>query len=73
MKLEKLEIFRKEKGLTREELSKLSGVHYMTITSLENGINDVGNVKLSTLVKLAKALHCKVIDFFDKDLRKIIA
>lgn len=73
MKLEKLEIFRKEKGLTREELSKLSGVHHMTITSLENGITDVSNVKLSTLVKLAKALHCKVIDLLDKELQKIIA
>lgn len=71
--LHHLERIRKEKGFTREELSKLSGVHYKTINSLEKGLYDVNMVKLGTLVKLAKALHCKVIDLLEKDLRKIIA
>ena len=70
--LHNLERIRREKGFSREELAKLSGVQNTTIHYLEKGITDVNNVKLSTLVKLAKALHCKVIDLLDKDLRKII-
>ena len=68
-----LKILRKSKNLTRDELSELSGVPKVTIQTLEDGKVDTDNVKLSTLVKLAKALHCKVIDLLDKELQKIIA
>lgn len=72
-KLENLERIRKVKGLTRPQLAKISGVNKTTIQFLESGINDVNNVKLDTLVKLSKALGCKVIDLVDKDLKNIIA
>lgn len=71
-KLFSLERIRREKGLTRKELSLLSGVSTMTIQSLEQGLTDVNNVKLTTLIKLAKALHCKVVDLLDNDLKRII-
>ena len=67
-----LEIIRKKRGLTRRELALLSGVKEITIHHLEKGATDVNNVKLSTLVKLAKALHCKVIDLLDNELKRII-
>lgn len=71
-KLCNLERIRKEKGLSRRELELLSGVKQLTIHHLENGTTDVNNVKLSTLIKLAKALKCKVIDLLSKDLIKYI-
>lgn len=72
-RLKELERIRKEKSFTREELEKLSGVKRETILALEQGITNVDNVKLSTLISLAKALHCKIIDLLDKDLRRYIA
>lgn len=62
-----LEEIRKTKGLSRRELAEKSGVKEMTIVFLENGTNDPNNAKLSTLVKLAKALKCKVRDFYPQE------
>lgn len=59
-----LEDIRKSKNLTRKKLAELSGVHEQTINFLENQINDPSDAKISTLVKLAKALHCRVRDFY---------
>ena len=55
-----LKLVRKSKNLTRDNLSELSGVPKITIQSLEDGLVDTDNVKLSTLVKLAIALKVKV-------------
>ena len=70
--LHNLERIRKEQGFTREELAKLSGVQKTTIHYLEKGITDVNNTKLSTLIKLARALHCKVVDLLDNELKRFI-
>ena len=72
-RLYNLERIRKEQGLSRRELALLSGVKEVSINSLERGITNVHNVKLSTLIALAKALHCKVIDLVGADLKRIIA
>lgn len=71
-KLDNLEKIRREQGLSRRELELLSGVKQITIHHLENGTTDVNNVKLSTLIKLAKALHCKVIDLLSPNLKRVI-
>lgn len=60
----KLEDIRKEKRLSRRELAELSGVNEQTIVALEMGKNNPFEAKLSTLIKLAKALHCKVRDLY---------
>lgn len=60
----KLKDIRKEKHLSRRELAEQSGVNEQTIRFLEEEINDPTNAKLSTLVKIAGALHCKVRDFY---------
>lgn len=70
--LHNLERIRKEKDLSRDELAKLSGVNRTTIQKLEKGMYDVNMAKLGTLIALAKALHCKVVDLLDKDLKRII-
>ena len=60
----KLKDIRKEKHLSRRELAEQSGVNEQTIRFLEEEINDQTNAKLSTLVKLARALKCRVKDFY---------
>ena len=73
-KLSNLERIRHERNLSRRELATLSGVRELTINNLERGKNyDIANVKLSTLVKLAKALCCKVVDLLNNDLRIYVA
>ena len=59
-----LKDIRKQKHLSRRELAEQSGVNEQTIRFLEEEINDQTNDKLSTLVKIASALHCKVRDFY---------
>ena len=71
-RLSNLEAIRKAKGFCRQELETLSGVNKSTIHRLEKGWYDVNMVKLGTLIALAKALHCKVVDLLDKDLQRYI-
>ena len=71
-KLYSLERIRKEQGLSRRELELLSGVKQVTIYHLESGRTDVNNIKLSTLIALAKALKVKVVDLLSADLKRII-
>ena len=61
MGLEKISDFRKEKGLTIEELSEKSGVPVSTIKKISAGITT--NPNLDTVKALAKALNCKLDDF----------
>ena len=72
-RLHNLERIRKESHLARRELALLSGVKPETIHHIEKGLTNVNNVKLSTLIKLAKALHCKVVDLLDNELKRFIA
>lgn len=71
-RLIKLKMIRLEKGLTREELARQSGVNEQTIKTLEEGINNVNNVKLSTLVALAKALKVKARKLVDNETAKYL-
>lgn len=52
---------RKQLGLTLEDLSRLSGVGLPTLSHTENGNRDP---KLSTLIKLARALRIEMVDLF---------
>lgn len=64
-----LETIRKRKHLSRRELAEISGVHEKTIHSLEKEINDPFEAKISTLIKLASALKCRVRDFYPCEKR----
>lgn len=65
----KLKEIRINKNLSRRELALKSGVNEQTIVSLEMERNDPSEAKLSTLVKLATALNCKVKDFYPDEKR----
>ena len=60
---------RLKKGITQVKLSELSKIPLDTIKSLELGRNDPKSAKLSTLVALARALKCRVKDFFPTEKR----
>lgn len=58
----KLELLRRNAGLTQAQLAEKSGVATSTISRFEIvGINDA---KVETLLKLAAAIGCRVGDFF---------
>ena len=54
--------YREKANLSARELSLISGVALANIYKVEKGIIPITECKLSTLVKLAKALKCKVKD-----------
>lgn len=66
-KLNKLQQFRKEKGLTQQELSTLSGIQLNTIKALEQGISQLSNAKASTIMALAKALKMSMEELIAED------
>lgn len=65
----KLREIRQSKHLSRNELAQLSGVNESTIKFLEVGVNNPSEAKISTLIKLATALKCKVRDFYPCEKR----
>ena len=54
-------------GMTRQELAEKGSVDLETIKRIETGITPLQNAKLTTLMNLAKALNCKVRDFFPNE------
>ena len=58
---------REEKNMTQEELERRSGVSRQTISAIENDRVKAGDVKIGTLMALAKALE-PTLDclFFEK-------
>lgn len=60
----KLKELRKKRGLTAEQLAKLSNVSVNTIRSIDSGKYDIHKSKIQTLEALANALHCKIKDLY---------
>ena len=69
-KMNNLKLIRKEKKLSRRELALLSGVSRQTIQALEEGFTNAEEIKLSTLIKLSKALKVKPSELLDTDIAK---
>ena len=63
MSLRKLRI---ERGLTLAQLSMQSGLHYIKIHYIEVGKIKIENIRLSTALKLARALDCRPEDLLDE-------
>ena len=55
-----LKVVRETKGVLRYELAKKSGLNYYKILAIETG----GDVKFSTLQRIADVLQVKVKDLF---------
>ena len=54
--------YRKQRGISQDQLSKLAGVTYNTITKIESGATK--NPRVDTLRLIAKALKVKVDNLF---------
>lgn len=61
---ENLKHYRKKLGLTQEELSKLSGVSYSSITKFESGART--SATQSAIAALAIALKVQISDIYDE-------
>ena len=57
-----LKTLRQERKLTQEEFALLSGVNVRSIRSYEQGQNDLSKAQGDTLLMLAKALNCTIVD-----------
>ena len=62
-----LKDIRLNKGLTRRDLSRMTGISYGSIRDFEYGITKIRNTKLITVLKLCKALKCSVADLDGED------
>lgn len=60
----KIAEIRKEKGLSQEQLSEMSGVSRVTIARLETGCS---SPKLPTLKAIADALGVSIDDLIDRE------
>lgn len=58
----KIKSMREEKGLTRKELAGKSGIHYNKISDYENNYVKTENITVGNIMKIAKALECKIED-----------
>lgn len=70
--LTRLEKIRRKKGLTRNQLAELSKVSRSQISALEDYKLTFIEMKLSTLLKLSKALRVKPSEILPIELAKKI-
>lgn len=61
----RLKWHREDKGMTQKELAEKSGVNFAVLQHYEQGINDINNAKVTTVLALAEALDCDVYDIIN--------
>ena len=62
-----LKTIRESRGITRQQLSELSGVNVRMIERYEQGERDINGAKIKTLLRLCKALGCNLEDIIDDE------
>ena len=65
--MSKLQEQRTASGITRQQLSELSGVNVRMIERYEQGERDINGAKLKTLLKLCETLGCELKDIVDDE------
>ena len=65
MDMTKLKEKRIGSGLSQNDLSTISGVNIRTLQQYEQGSRNINGCNLKSLLRLCKALNCKVIDILD--------
>ena len=61
----RLKELREERGISQAKLSELTGININNIVSWEVGRRELVNIY--TIIKLAAALNCSVMDFVKED------
>lgn len=63
----KLKTLREQKGFTQQQLASKSGVNIQTLRKYEQGVKNINNAKLKTILKLAICLECSLSDILTDD------
>lgn len=63
----KIKELRKQKKLSRQELSDITGINSRTLESYEQGRKDINGAKLKTLLLLCTALNCNLEDILEDE------
>lgn len=63
----KLKKLRQQKGLSQNDLAKLSKHPLPTIIALDQGKRDINESKIKTLVNLSESLDCGITDILEDE------
>ena len=73
-KNENLQQLRQNSGLSQSQLAKLAGVSVRVYQKYEQGVRDISKAQLSTLLRICKALDCKLSDIVtDAETSELLA
>ena len=61
----RLQLRRKELGLTQKELAELAGVNLRTLQQYENKSKDINKASVETVLALSKVLYCEIRDIIE--------
>ncbi len=61
-----LKRLRLKSGLTQSQLAQVTGLNLRTLQYYEQGINKIDQARLTTLLKIAIALECKIKDLLEE-------
>lgn len=61
-KNERLKTLRTAAGLSQSQLARETGLNVRTLQHYEQGTKDLNAARLSTILKLCAALHCRLRD-----------
>ena len=68
----KLKRIRVAKGLTQQDLSKLSGINIKSIASYEQTPSKINKASIETVYNIAECLNCNIDDIVEMELfRKV--
>lgn len=71
---DKLQNARRAAGMSQLQLAKAAGISVRVLQDYEHGARDVSAARLSTILKLCKALNCTMPDIItDPDTLELLA
>lgn len=69
-----LQRLRQAAGLSQSQLAKVAGVNVRVYQNYEQGVRDISKAQLSTLLRICKALSCKLADIVtDAETSELLA
>lgn len=63
--MQNLQKLRTNKGLSQKQLAELSGINLRVIQHYEQGSHNLNHARIDTIMRLAIALDCKIMDLID--------
>lgn len=65
--ISKLQNQRVQKGLSQSELAKAANISIQSLRYYEQGVSPLEGARLKTLIKICKALNCKIDDIIENE------